>query len=66
MGVGDHDWLATVRDHHRQAPGRLADRTRPQRLARLIQRADMFAARFVRRAKSNMEVASNLHQIGRI
>lgn len=50
MGVGDHDWLAAVRDHHRQAPGRLADRTRPQRLARLIQRADMFAARLAPRA----------------
>ena len=50
MGVGDHDWLATVRDHHRQAPGRLADKTRPQRLARLIQRADMFAARLAPRA----------------
>jgi HD-GYP domain-containing protein (c-di-GMP phosphodiesterase class II) len=50
MGVGDKDWLTVVRDHHRQAPGRLADRTRPQRLARLIQRADMFAARLAPRA----------------
>jgi HD-GYP domain-containing protein (c-di-GMP phosphodiesterase class II) len=50
MGVGDADWLAAVRGHHTQSPGALTQRTRAQRLARLIQRADMFAARLAPRA----------------
>jgi HD-GYP domain-containing protein (c-di-GMP phosphodiesterase class II) len=45
MGVTDATWLATVADHHMQAPGPLRSKTPAQRLARLIQRADMFAAR---------------------
>jgi HD-GYP domain-containing protein (c-di-GMP phosphodiesterase class II) len=50
MGVGDADWLEVVRTHHTQAPGPLNGRTRAQRVARLIQRADMFAARLAPRA----------------
>jgi HD-GYP domain-containing protein (c-di-GMP phosphodiesterase class II) len=45
MGITDATWLATVADHHAQAPGPLRSKTPAQRLARLIQRADMFAAR---------------------
>jgi HD-GYP domain-containing protein (c-di-GMP phosphodiesterase class II) len=45
MGVTDATWLATVAAHHAQAPGPLRNKTPAQRLARLIQRADMFAAR---------------------
>jgi ribosomal protein S16 len=45
MGITDATWLATVADHHTQAPGPLRSKTPAQRLARLIQRADMFAAR---------------------
>ncbi|MEY4427489.1 MAG: hypothetical protein RLZZ182_178 [Pseudomonadota bacterium] len=50
MGVGDHDWLEAVLGHHTQPPGPLAGRSRAQRMARLIQRADMFAARLAPRA----------------
>jgi HD-GYP domain-containing protein (c-di-GMP phosphodiesterase class II) len=50
MGVGDADWLEVVRTHHTQAPGPLNGRSRAQRVARLIQRADMFAARLAPRA----------------
>ncbi|HCX80208.1 MAG: hypothetical protein A3E00_11380 [Curvibacter sp. RIFCSPHIGHO2_12_FULL_63_18] len=50
MGIGEHDWLEAVRGHHAQSPGPLAARSRAQRMARLIQRADMFAARLAPRA----------------
>ena len=50
MGIGDTDWLDAVRTHHTQSPGPLDRRTRSQRIARLIQRADMFAARLAPRA----------------
>jgi len=44
-GVADNDWLEAVLHHNLQVAGPLATRSRGQRLARLIQRADMFAAR---------------------
>lgn len=50
MGVVDADWLEAVRNHHTQVPGRLQSRTVPQQIARMIQRADMFAARLAPRA----------------
>ena len=50
LGVGDAVWLDTVREHHVQVPGTLASRTPAQRMARLLQRADMFAARLAPRA----------------
>lgn len=50
LGVQDAVWLQIVRDHHRAAPGPLASRTPADRLARLIRRADMFAARLSPRA----------------
>lgn len=50
LGVGDHTWLDAVRDHHTPLPGPLAARTEAQRVARLVQRADMFAARLAPRA----------------
>jgi len=49
-GVRDAAWLEAVRDHHVAPPGRLADMSAGHRLARLIQRADMFAARLAPRA----------------
>ena len=49
-GIGDTDWLEAVRDHHTQTPGPLRARTAAQQYARLIQRADMFAARLAPRA----------------
>lgn len=50
VGVSDQSWLEAVRDHHTVPPGVLAGRPEGQRLARLIQRADMFAARLAPRA----------------
>ena len=50
LGVTDPFWLEAVRDHHTKTPGPLAGRTQGQRMARLIQRADMFAARMAPRA----------------
>jgi HD-GYP domain-containing protein (c-di-GMP phosphodiesterase class II) len=50
MGVTDTVWLDAVRDHHTQTPGPLQNRTPAQQVARLIQRADMFAARLAPRA----------------
>jgi HD-GYP domain-containing protein (c-di-GMP phosphodiesterase class II) len=45
MGVSDALWLEAVLNHGAKSPGALAPRSDGQRLARLIQRADMFAAR---------------------
>lgn len=50
MGVADAAWLEAVRDHHTQVPGPLRERTVAQQMARLVQRADMFAARLSPRA----------------
>ncbi len=50
LGVTDPEWLAAVRDHHAKGAGPLGSRTQGQRMARLIQRADMFAARLSPRA----------------
>lgn len=48
-GVGDELWLDAVAQHHATRPGRLADLPAAAQLARLIQRADIFAARLSRR-----------------
>jgi HD-GYP domain-containing protein (c-di-GMP phosphodiesterase class II) len=50
LGVADSNWLEAVREHHTQIPGPLETRTTAQQIARLIQRADMFAARLSPRA----------------
>jgi len=50
IGVNDAVWLEAVRHHHSVPPGPLADKTEGQRMARLIQRADMFGARLAPRA----------------
>ena len=49
MGVLDPVWLNAVRNHHAQIPGKLAERSVQDRFARLIQRADAFAARLAPR-----------------
>ena len=49
LGVTDPRWLEAVLSHHAKTPGPLAGRTESQRIARLIQRADMFAARLAPR-----------------
>jgi HD-GYP domain-containing protein (c-di-GMP phosphodiesterase class II) len=50
VGVTDPKWLIAVQQHHTQQPGALAARKPGEALARLIQRADMFAARLAPRA----------------
>lgn len=45
VGVADKVWLEAVRHHHDRTLGPLADMALGLRLARLIQRADVFAAR---------------------
>ncbi len=50
IGVSDAGWLEAVRHHHSVPPGPLAAKTEGQRMARLIQRADMFGARLAPRA----------------
>ncbi|KQP12731.1 HD-GYP domain-containing protein [Pseudorhodoferax sp. Leaf267] len=49
LGVTDERWLLAVRHHHDRAPGPLADKKPALRIARLIQRADMFTSRLAPR-----------------
>jgi HD-GYP domain-containing protein (c-di-GMP phosphodiesterase class II) len=50
FGVKDKLWLDAVRHHHDKTPGPLAKRQPSSRLARLIERADVYAARMAPRA----------------
>ena len=50
MGITDPLWLEAVLHHGTNTPGPLAGRSEGQRMARLIQRADMFAACLAPRA----------------
>lgn len=50
LGIDDPLWLDAVREHHSIGFGPFAGKTPAQRLARLIQRADMFTARLAPRA----------------
>lgn len=50
MGIKDPLWLEAVRLHHARSPGPLQTKTDAQQIARLIQRADIFAARLAPRA----------------
>jgi HD-GYP domain-containing protein (c-di-GMP phosphodiesterase class II) len=45
LGVDDELWLQAVAHHHDAPPGPLAEMTPSLRLARLVRRADIFAAR---------------------
>ena len=49
LGVRDTLWLDAVRMHHHRAPGALASKSEAQQMARLMQRADIFAARLAPR-----------------
>jgi len=55
LGVSDAYWLEAVRDHHTKTPGPLSARTSGQRLARLIQRADVFSALMAPRISRNRD-----------
>ncbi|MDT8990129.1 phosphohydrolase [Curvibacter sp. APW13] len=50
LGIDSQDWLDVVRNHHQQIPGPLSTRSPSERMTRLIQRADMFAAKLAPRA----------------
>lgn len=50
LGINDPMWLEAVRCHHQRAPGKLSEKTLPNQMARLIQRADIFGARISPRA----------------
>lgn len=50
LGIDSQDWLEVVRNHHQQIPGPLAPRSLSGRMARLVQRADTFAAKLAPRA----------------
>lgn len=50
QGIDDPVVLDAVRHHHHRAPGTLASKTETQQVARLLQRADIFAARLAPRA----------------
>jgi HD-GYP domain-containing protein (c-di-GMP phosphodiesterase class II) len=59
LGVTDPTWLEAVGAHHTKTPGALSSHTEGQRLARLIQRADMFAALLAPRASRLAESAAS-------
>jgi HD-GYP domain-containing protein (c-di-GMP phosphodiesterase class II) len=50
LGIADETLLEAVREHHTRIHGDLQTRTLPMRMARLIQRADMFAAQLAPRS----------------
>jgi hypothetical protein len=50
MGISEANWLDAVRGHHSRGPGSLNTMSPGQRMARLIRRADTFAARLAPRA----------------
>lgn len=50
-GVKDELWLAAVERHHDSPPGPMASLPAAQQIARLIQRADIFAARMSARKR---------------
>lgn len=58
FGLDDPHWLEAVRDHHEAGPGPLAERTPGQRMARLVHRADRFAAQRSPRASRKPESAT--------
>lgn len=59
QGITDPVWLNAVRRHHEPKTGPLADMEPADRIARLIERADIFAARLAPRAsRTAMPAAS--------
>lgn len=61
LGVTDSRWLEAVFHHHSVQPGPLKSRKMDMQMARLIQRADVFAARLApRAARAGMTTPSAL------
>ena len=63
FGCTDELWLATVLRHHEAKPGSLAQREPASQLARLIQRADIFASRISPRKERSALSASAAAQM---
>ena len=62
LGITAPLWLEAVLHHHTKTPGPLAGRSEGQRMARLIQRADMFAACLAPRATRAAKSPANAMQ----
>jgi ribosomal protein S16 len=62
LGITAPLWLEAVLHHHTKTPGPLAGRSEGQRIARLIQRADMFAACLAPRASRPAKSPANAMQ----
>lgn len=62
LGITDPCWLEAVLHHHTKTPGPLASRAESLRMARLIQRADMFAARLAPRVSRVPELPATAMQ----
>jgi HD-GYP domain-containing protein (c-di-GMP phosphodiesterase class II) len=62
-GVNDPLWLAAVLHHHDASPGPLLPRPLGQQLARLLQRADLFAARLSPRYRRRPLSAAGAAQV---
>ena len=65
FGLSDPGCLEAVRDHHSTGPGPMATRTQGQRMARLLQRADKFAAHLSPRASRRPDTAATAMQAAR-
>lgn len=61
--VDDEHWLQAVIHHHDAGPGPLTDRPLGQQLARLLQRADLFAARLSPRRRRRPLSAAGAAQV---
>ena len=58
FGLQDANCLQAVREHHSTGPGPLASRSPAQRMARLLQRADQFAAHLSPRVSRRPHIAA--------
>jgi hypothetical protein len=62
LGINDPNWLEAVKHHRDKTPGALADRSVGLRLARLIQRANMFTAGLAPRLTQMPDLAASAMQ----
>jgi len=63
MGVDDPMWLYAVRHHHSAPPGPIAGRSPEELLARLVRRADRYAARLSPRKSRPAQSATAAAQV---
>ena len=64
LGVHDSLWLQVVRLHHEAGPGPLEGRSMAEQMARLIKRADIYAARLSpRRTRRALSAAQAAHAV---